>query len=81
MSCNKLEVVFAPPQLGIDISPPVVKEYIGAIPYEGEYEVTPSEETQVLFTDGKVLARNVIVHPIPSNWGKITWNGAVLTVT
>ena len=81
MSCNKLEVVFAPQQLGIDILPPVVKEYIGAIPYEGEYEVTPSEDTQVLFTDGKVLSRNVTVHPIPSNWGKITWNGAVLTVS
>lgn len=77
----KLSVEFRPAQLGINISPPVVKEYIGAIPYSGEYEVTPSQETQVLYTEGKALAENVIVHPIPSNYGLITWNGAVLTVS
>lgn len=50
-------------------------------PYTGEYEVTPSEETQTLLTVGKNMTRNVTVHPIPSNYGMITWNGSVLTVS
>lgn len=77
----RLEVEFRPSKLGIELKPPIVKEYIGSNPYDGQYEVTPSEDTQVLYTAGKTLARNVTVNPIPSNWGKISWNGAVLTVS
>lgn len=50
-------------------------------PYTGEYEVTPTEETQVLLTLNKNMTQNVTINPIPSNYGKITWNGAVLTVS
>lgn len=50
-------------------------------PYEGPYEVTPSSETQVLRTQQKMAIRNIIVNPIPSNYGLITWNGSVLTVS
>ena len=49
--------------------------------YSGPYEVTPSEETQTLATAGKSLESNVTVNPIPSNYGLITWNGTVLTVS
>ena len=49
--------------------------------YSGEYEVTPTEETQVLETAQKLMARNVTVNPIPNNYGLITWNGSVLTVS
>lgn len=49
--------------------------------YTGPYEVTPSEETQTLATAGKSLESNVTVNPIPSNYGLITWNGTVLTVS
>lgn len=34
-------------------------------PYAGDYEVTPSGETQTLETKGKLLAQDIIIHPIP----------------
>ena len=49
-------------------------------PYEGEYVVTPSEETQTLPTARKRLEQNVIVEPIPSNYGRISYSGSVITV-
>ena len=49
--------------------------------YEGEYEVTPTRYEQVLNTQGKQMLHNVTVHPIPSNYGLITWDGSVLTVS
>lgn len=49
--------------------------------YEGPYEVTPSTETQTLDTDGMVMTGKLTVNPIPRNWGLISWNGAVLTVS
>lgn len=50
-------------------------------PYEGEYEVTPSRETQVLETAGLMMAAPVIVHPIPRNYGLITYSGFEITVS
>ena len=47
--------------------------------YMGQYEVTPSEETQTLETKDTKLTRNVTINPIPQNYGLITCNGSVLT--
>ena len=49
--------------------------------YTGPTEVTPSGETQVLSTNGYFMGSDITVDPIPSNYGLITWNGAVLTVS
>ena len=49
--------------------------------YDGPYEVTPSSQGQTLATANKSLSKNVIVGPIPSNYGLITWNGSTLTVS
>lgn len=49
--------------------------------YEGAYEVTPSEETQTLETDSLYMRGDIVIHPIPSNYGLITWNGSTLTVS
>ena len=49
--------------------------------YSGPYEVTPSNETQTLATAGKTLESNVTINPIPSNYGLITWDGNILTVS
>lgn len=49
--------------------------------YTGEYTITPTAEAQVLATDHLVMAQNVIINPIPSNYGLITWNGSTLTVS
>lgn len=49
--------------------------------YSGSYRVTPNAETQVLITKGFLMQENVVVDPIPSNYGLITWNGTILTVS
>lgn len=49
--------------------------------YGGPYEVTPSGETQILAAAGRIAERDIIVNPIPSNYGRITWDGSVLTVS
>lgn len=49
--------------------------------YTGEYEVVPTAEAQVLATNGKNMTHDLIIDPIPSNYGLITWNGSVLTVS
>ena len=48
--------------------------------YEGAYRITPTEETQTLETDHLMMNDNVIIDPIPSNYGRILWDGTVLTV-
>ena len=49
--------------------------------YEGPYEFTPTQETQTVQTADKVLLENIVINPIPQNYGLITWNGAVITVS
>lgn len=67
--------------MGVSLGTPVVKEYIEVQTYTGDYEVTPSDETQTLETEGKRLTRPITVNPIPQNYGLITWNGSVITVS
>lgn len=49
--------------------------------YEGTTDITPSNEVQILQTDGFILSDNIIIEPIPSNYGLITWDGSTLTVS
>lgn len=49
--------------------------------YDGAVEFTPVDTTQTIATAGKVLSQNITINPIPSNYGKISWNGSVLTVS
>ena len=50
-------------------------------PYTGSYEVTPSEVAQTLPTAGAGMEQDIVVNPIPSNYGLITWNGSTITVS
>lgn len=52
----------------------------GRTPYEGEYTVTPSDEVQVLPTAMKGLAQDITVNPVPSNYGRIAWDGSAIMV-
>ena len=49
--------------------------------YTGATEVTPSAETQTLPTSGLMMAANITINPIPSNYGLVTWDGSTLTVS
>ena len=52
----------------------------GGTPYPGPYEVTPGEDEQVLDTEQKTLSGNLVVKPIPSNYGRIEWDGTSILV-
>lgn len=86
----KLNVEFNPQAISIDVNSqrkgiafnaPVVKEFIEMPTYAGEYSVVPSSEAQILETSKKQLTDNIVIEPIPQNYGLITWNGAFLTVS
>ena len=49
--------------------------------YDGPYEVTPTQAVQVLQTANRVPSSDIVVDPIPQEYGLITWNGSVLTVS
>ena len=49
--------------------------------YNGDYTVTPSAQTQTLLTAEMIMTDNVIINPIPQNYGLITWNGSRITVS
>lgn len=49
--------------------------------YEGPTTVTPSDVPQVLSTAGRVVLDAITINPIPSNYGRITYNGSVITVS
>ena len=50
-------------------------------PYSGTIDITPTEETQTLHTAGYMVHTDIVVEPIPSNYGLITWDGATITVS
>lgn len=50
-------------------------------PYDGEYVFIPSGLQQIVETKNKTLQENIIIEPIPSNYGLITYNGFELTVS
>ena len=49
--------------------------------YDGDYSITPTDQTQTIPIIGKTARQNITIDPIPNNYGLITWNGAVLTVS
>ena len=58
-----------------------IPRVIGGDVYDGPCEVTPTRETQTLQTGGKTVLQNITVAPIPQNYGLITWDGSILTVS
>lgn len=49
--------------------------------YHGITNVTPANQTQTLETQGKVVKENIVIDPIPSNYGLVTYNGSTITVS
>ena len=54
---------------------------VGTIPYDGPYEFTPTETTQTVEIESRTASHDITIHPIPSNYGLITWDGVTLTVS
>ena len=76
-----INVTATPVMMGVGYGYPIARDIVGVDPYEGEYSVTPSEAAQVLATEGKWARHDIVVQPIPNNYGRIEWNGSVLTVS
>ena len=53
----------------------------GAEPYEGAYEFTPGAEDQTVPVAQKYCEENIVVKAIPNNYGLITYNGSIITVS
>lgn len=76
-----LTVSFNNTQANISTSSQITRDFVDRDPYTGAYEVTPSQETQTLETKNKRMTGNVTINPIPNNYGLITWNGSIITVS
>ena len=86
----KLNVAFVPqtvsinaraPTVSVDTGQQIARSYEQRPAYDGAYEITPGAEAQVLETRDLRMTDNVTVKAIPSNYGLISWNGSVLTVS
>lgn len=49
--------------------------------YTGAYEFVPTAEAQTISIDHKLAEQDIIIDPIPSNYGLITYNGSIITVS
>lgn len=65
--------------VAITVVTPIVASVIQN--YDGSYEFTPSADEQTVQTRGKRLTQDITINPIPNNYGLITWNGSIITVS
>ena len=49
--------------------------------YDGPYEATPTEAAQTFATTGKLMVREFTVNPIPTNYGRITYDGTTIHIS
>ena len=49
--------------------------------FDGPYEYTPSEQTQIIPIIDYIASDNIVINPIPQNYGLITYNGINITVS
>ena len=78
---QKVDIEINASTMGVSLGHQAVREFMERDPYTGSYEITPSAEAQTLATSGKRMTADLIINPVPSNYGLITWNGAYLTVS
>lgn len=51
------------------------------LPTESSYTIIPTTEEQIAVERGVFITGDIKVAPIPNNYGLITWNGSILTVS
>ena len=76
-----VEVSIVPESIEPSTGNPIARAYVERPAYEGSYEITPSAEAQVIPTNGLRMTGDFTIAPIPSNYGLVTWNGSVITVS
>ena len=78
---QEIRVSAKAPSITTSTGIPVARDFVDRDPYEGDYIIIPSAETQVLQTKYLRMTDDVTIKPIPQNYGLITWNGSFLTVS
>lgn len=48
--------------------------------YDGPYDFIPGDDDQIIDISGKTATDNIVVYAIPSNYGKVSYDGSVLLV-
>lgn len=49
--------------------------------YEGDYEFTPSQQQQTISIADLMARQDIVIDPIPNNYGLITYDGSTITVS
>lgn len=49
--------------------------------YRGPTEFVPTQQPQHVYVGGKAVRSDILIKPIPENYGLITYDGATLTVS
>lgn len=65
--------------VGLEAEPSILIDH--STIYEGAMEWTPSAQAQTIEIANKKAQDNIVINPIPNNYGLITWNGSILTVS
>lgn len=76
-----VEVAVVPASIEPSTGNPIARDFVERPAYEGSYTLTPTAEEQIIPTNGLRMTDNLTIAPIPSNYGLITWNGSVITVS
>ena len=54
---------------------------ISTQPFTGAYEYTPTQATQTIQIEGLRALHDIVINPIPSNYGLVEWNGIALSIS
>ena len=81
VSVSSVTIPMSVTSAGQTIPMSISAAYIGAPAFNGEYEYTPSQQTQTIQIEGYRATENIVINPIPNNYGLITWNGSTITVS
>ena len=65
---QQMGVTVTSPSMGVATGKPIARSYEQRAAYEGEYTVTPTEETQILETEHLRMTDNVTIEPIPEEY-------------
>lgn len=78
---ERFEDLFNDTESSFDIEFGEIQSGGAGVPYAGPYSVTPTQFEQTLQTRGKTCVQDIVVQPIPRNYGLITYNGFEITVS
>ena len=81
VSSVNLPVSIGASKVGLPVGIGVGYQMIEGTVYEGPYEFTPTGETQIAHTADRVTIEDIVINPIPNNYGLITYNGRTITVS